>query len=101
MRRLSKRTVSRATPTRCTDGAQSSRRYIAERHVAVPEAPCLLQPHLKLVLETVEYRSPLANHDRKDDDLVLVDQSLLRQLRHDAAAAQDRNVLPGLFLQLP
>src|SRR4030095_3745488 len=37
--------------------------------------------------------------DRGDDELILVDQTVLSELRHDGAASENHDVFAGLLLQ--
>src|SRR5574339_203681 len=73
---------------------------VPEDDVAVREVLRLRELQVAAVADRLEQRPPLAEDDGNHDDLVSVDQARLRELRHDAAAAEDDEVGSGSGLQL-
>src|SRR5512139_3876917 len=69
------------------------RRLIPQQDVPVAESPCIDKLQSQPVLQAFEHGLPLAEDDRVQQDLILIDQALLRQLGHNAAASQDRQIL--------
>ncbi len=58
------------------------------------------QFQIDLMGHAVKFRFAAAQNDRMQENLVLVNQTGVRQLRDDTAAAEDDNVLTLLLLDL-
>src|SRR5208337_1141761 len=73
-------------------------RLIPQEHTPIAEHPRLHQLQRQLLPDAVKHRPPLTQHHRSQRDLELVNQSFLRQLRHDAAASQNHQIGARLLL---
>src|SRR4029453_8668809 len=65
---------------------------VAHQDISVLERAGLRPLQVLFLVDAVERRPALAEDDGMDDDLVLVDQTLLRELRDDAPAPEDGDV---------
>ncbi len=89
------------TRERAATGATMSSgnpRDVGQEYVPVAKRSRADQLQGKPVLQAFEHRLPLAEHDRIQQELIFIDQSLLSKLRNDAAASENRQVLPGSLL---
>src|SRR3954464_10556165 len=69
---------------------------VAEAHVAGGVCRRLQELKTGGARHAAHQRAAAAEERGADDELVLVDQPVLRELRHDGPAAEDHDVLAGL-----
>lgn len=75
------------------------RARVAKHDVARLVLLGLLEIQPQAFPHTAQQRPAASEDDRADDELILVDQTVLRELRHDGAATKDDQSLPGwLFM---
>jgi hypothetical protein len=72
-----------------------ARPHIAKHNVARSVRPSLDELQSRVFRHTGEQRPAVSEEDRTDHHLVLVDQAVLRELRHDGAATEDDHVFAG------
>ena len=72
----------------------------AAQDIPIAEGSLLCGLQGQRLFDAVEHRPPLAKNDEVCDDLVFIDQTLLRQLRSNVPASQNRHVFSGLILHL-
>ena len=72
-----------------------ARPRVAKHNVARSVWPSLDELQSRVFRHTGEQRPAASEEDRTDNDLILVDQAVLRELRHDGAATKDNHVFAG------
>src|SRR5690348_8392939 len=91
--------------SRTLQGQPSSWRLMLEHYLARPRVAKhnvarsvrlgLYELQFRVFRHTGEQRPAASEEDRADNHLILVDQPVLRQLRHDGAATEDDHVFAG------
>ena len=71
---------------------------VAKRDIARRILPGLQQLERHALRYALEQPSAVAEEHRAHDELILIDETVLRQLRHDRSATEDHHVLAGPLL---
>src|SRR5512134_2179001 len=74
-------------------------RFVVQQDIPVAEHPCLGELQRETVFHAFEHGLSLPDDHGVQQDLIFVDQTLLSQLRYDAAASEHGQVLPRSLLQ--